>query len=252
MKGLEKKMRRKKIQNKENANRESAARIFLRCLLFAAFCLLPVCASGFQTSDLADETWNPAEALQAFLAENYPWEKIEVSNVHVTGDVPARLPDLITVERGPLGKGVFSFSYDNSRKTTVRADVRAFDFVVKSRRPFNKGYVLQDEDLYVSEMDINKIPKGAVKDPGAVIGKNLKRSVMADMVIAEEMVEKEQLVRKGRKVVLLIGAEGFSIAAAGETKEKGYVGTQIKAMNLSSKKEVRGVLIDENTVRVEL
>jgi len=52
--------------------------------------------------------------------------------------------------------------------------------------------------------------------------------------------------------VLLFNAHGFNISAAGETREKGYVGMAVKAINVSSKKEVRGVLIDERTVKVEL
>jgi flagella basal body P-ring formation protein FlgA len=159
---------------------------------------------------------------------------------------------VIAVEKGPLGKGVFSFIYDCARKVTVKADVRALDLIVKSKRSFKKGYVFQGDDVYLTEMDISKMPKSAVNDLEAIIGKPLKRSVLADMVIVEDMIETTQTVKKGKKIILLISAQGFSITAAGEIKEKGYVGTQVKAMNLSSKKEVRGVLIDENTVKVEL
>ena len=77
-------------------------------------------------------------------------------------------------------------------------------------------------------------------------------SVMANITLTENVVEKSQVVDKGKQVVLLFKARGFNISAAGETREKGYVGTAVKAINVSSKKEVRGVLIDERTVKVEL
>jgi len=191
-------------------------------------------------------------ALKVFLENNYPWEKIEVSNVRIAGNIPDQSPEQITVEKGPLGKGIFSFILDNSQKVIVKADVRALGPVVKSKRPFRKGYVLQDDDLYLSEMYVSKMPKSTVNDPEDVIGKPLKRSILADMVIVQEMVEKTQTVKKGSRVVLLISGQGFNISAIGEIKEKGYVGMQVRAKNLSSKKEVRGVLIDENTVKVEL
>jgi flagella basal body P-ring formation protein FlgA len=207
---------------------------------------------SFYPSETIADSWEPENVLQMFLKNNYPWEKIEVSNVRIAGHIPDKSPDLITVEKGPVGKGVFSFMLDDTQKVIVNADVRALDFVVKSKRPFKKGYVLQDEDIYLSEMDVSKMPKNALQHPEAVIGKSLQRSIMADMVIVEEMLEKNQVVKKGRKVVLIISSRGFNISATGELREKGYVGMQVKAMNLSSKKEVRGVLVDENTVRVEL
>lgn len=206
----------------------------------------------FCSSRIMADPLEPGNELQAFLENKYPWGKIEISNVHIVGNIQDKTPELITVEKGPVGKGVFSFIFDNTQKVIVTADVRALDPVVKSKRPYRKGYVLQDEDVYLSEMDIHKMPKSAIHDPETVVGRTLKRSILADMVIAEEMIEKSDVVKKGKRVVLLINGVGFNITAAGEIKEKGYIGTQVKAMNLSSKKEVRGVLIDENTVKVEL
>jgi len=214
------------------------------CALISVFCVL--CSLSYADS------WEPESALRIFLENNYPWERIEISNISFAGNVPDKSPDLITVVKGPVGKGVFAFIFDGDQKVIAKADIRVLDVVVKSRRPFSRGYVLQDDDLYLSEMDINRMPKSAVRDQETVIGKPLKRSVLADTVIVDNMVEKTPAVKKGRKVVLLISARGFSITAAGEIKEKGHVGTQVKAMNLSSKKEVRGVLVDENTIKVEL
>jgi flagella basal body P-ring formation protein FlgA len=221
--------------------------IFCICLLVIWVTLASSCIS----KSMADSS-GAENALKVFLENNYPWEKIEVSNVRFTGNMHDQSPEQITVEKGPLGKGIFSFMLENSQKVIVKADVRALGLVVKSMRPLRKGYVLQDDDLYLSEMYVSKMPKSAVKDPEDIIGKPLKRTILADMVIVEEMVEKTQIVKKGRRVVLLISGQGFNISAIGETKEKGYVGTQVRAVNLSSKKEVRGVLIDENTVKVEL
>lgn len=197
-------------------------------------------------------SWNPEEVLQQYLTDNYPWERIEISNVKVLGLIPDKAPETITVEKGPLGKGIFSFVFDDSRKIIVKADVRAFDQVVKSKWPFKKGYVLKTEDIYLSEVNIAKRPKNSVKDPEMIIGKLLNRSIIANISVTEDMVETLQTVDRGKKVILQIIAQGLNITALGETREKGYVGRPVKAINLSSKKEVIGVLIDEKTVKVEL
>ncbi|MBI5098505.1 MAG: flagellar basal body P-ring formation protein FlgA [Nitrospirae bacterium] len=231
----------KKYRSQESGVRRG---IFISCILTFAFCLLN--SAAFSSS------WDAKDVLQGFLADKYPWEKIEISNIKIIGAIPDKAPDTITVEKGPVGKAVFSFVFDNSQKVTAMAEVRAYDSIVKSKRPFKKGYVLSSDDLYLSEMDINKMPKSSVKDPETIIGKSLNRSIPANITLTEDMVEKSQVVDKGKQVVLLINAHGFNITAAGETREKGYVGKPVKATNLSSKKEVRGVLINERTVEVEL
>ena len=41
------------------------------------------------------------------------------------------------------------------------------------------------------------------------------------------------------------------IATSGETRENAYVDDVVKVVNLASKKTVTGILVDENTVRVD-
>jgi len=214
------------------------------CLLFTVCCLLSTAVMAV--------SWDPEEVLRQYLADNYPWARIEISGVKILGTIPDNAPNSIIVKKGPIGKGEFLFVFDDGEKMAVKADVRAFDNVVKSKRPFKKGYVLSNEDVYLSEMDIKKMPKSSVQDPEEIIGKPLRMSIMANITLTENVVEKSQVVDKGKQVVLLFNARGFNISAAGETREKGYVGTAVKAINVSSKKEVRGVLIDERTVKVEL
>ncbi|MBI4849279.1 MAG: flagellar basal body P-ring formation protein FlgA [Nitrospirae bacterium] len=223
---------------------EARSQTVFACLLCSVFCVLSSVVFAF--------SWSPEDTLKTFLRDNYPWETIEVRNIQVTGSVPDRTPDMIVVEKGPLGNGIFSYIFNDGQKVTVRADVRAFEKVIKSKRPFRKGYVLNEDDIYQSEVEINKMPQGAVRESETIIGKPLKVSTVANALITERMIEKEQVVKKGSRVALLINSQGINITAVGETKEKGYVGMQVRAINVSSRKEVRGVLINENTVRVEL
>jgi flagella basal body P-ring formation protein FlgA len=197
-------------------------------------------------------SWNPEDVLRSYLINNYPWEEIEISDVQVKGEIGNEAPEKIIVEKGPVGRAVFSFVFRNNKKITVRAKVRAFAWVVKSKRPFKKNYVIRDEDIYFAKMDIRKMPNGSVKDPKEISGKSLKRSIIANIPIVEGMVEMYQFVKRGKRVVLLINHGGLNITAAGKTREKGYVGKPVRAINLSSKKEIIGVLIDEKTVKVEL
>ncbi len=228
-------------------------RLHISCTLVTISCIVLVSCFFLLPSDLVvAASWNPESIIKMYVTKNYPWKEVEVTGVQVIGKVPVEVPEKINVEKGPIGKAVFSFLFKTDRRVMVKANVRAFDSVVKSRRPFKKGHVLRYQDIYVSGMDIRKMPKSSVKNPELIIGKSLKRSIIANIPIVEDMVEKSQLVKRGKMVMLMIRHKGLNITTAGKTKEKGYVGTTVRAMNLSSKKEVSGVLIDENTVKVEL
>jgi flagella basal body P-ring formation protein FlgA len=51
-------------------------------------------------------------------------------------------------------------------------------------------------------------------------------------------------------VTLVAESGGVRISTMGETRENAYIEDAVKVTNLSSKKTVTGILIDENTVRV--
>lgn len=192
------------------------------------------------------------DRLEMFLADKYPWDEIEVSDVLVLGDERDGQPERIVVEKGPLGSAVFSFEFHDNERMLVKARVRAFERVVKSNRPFRRQHVLQEDDIHTERMDIRRLPSGAVQSAGSLIGKSLKRSVASNITITESMIEKSEVVKRGTRVTLIIEQDGLEITAAGLTKEKGYVGMPVRTINISSKREVTGVLIDENTVRVEI
>lgn len=221
--------------------------------LMCALGVLVISSIILLTPSFADAaSWSPAKELRTYLMDHYPWEEIEVSSLQVSGKLSDEPPHRIIVEKGPLGRAVFSFIDRNNRKNIIRANVRAFGWVVKSKRPFQKGHIIEHEDIYLSRMDIRKMRRSSVKDPAEIAGKSLKRSISANIPIVEGMIEMSQTVARGERVVLLLSHNGMSISAAGETKEKGYVGMPVRVMNLSSKKEISGVLIDEKTVKVEL
>ena len=167
------------------------------------------------------------------------------------GELGEGQPEKIIVEKGPIGKAVFSF-YTSGNRVLVKANIKVYDWIVKSRRPFSKGHVFGEDDIYVEEMEIDKMPRSAVNKPDNIIGTYLKRSIAGNIPVVENMVEKYKAVKRGKMVELVIGNEGFSISVSGKTKEKGYVGKSVRAVNLSSKKVVTGILIDESTVKVKL
>lgn len=215
-------------------------------LAVAVFCvalLMPAFARA-ASPDLAD-------VLNEYLKEHYPWTEVEVSDLKVNGDTPPGAPLAVTVEKAPPGRTVFHIEYSHRRNLTVNALVKACDRIMISRNAFRKGHTLGKDDVYATCMDISRIPRGAVRDEDRVVGKPLTRSVVANMPLTDTMISETPLVKRGHRILLLASGSGLTIKAPGEIKQDAMVGDYVKAMNLLSKKVITGLLIDENTVRVE-
>lgn len=198
------------------------------------------------------DTRNLEDILERYIREHYPWPEVTITDLSVSGEIPKRHPAKIIIEKGLPGKTVFTLEFGDSGRLKAIANVKAFDRVVVSRRAFRKGRILQDDDVYVMLMDVRKIPAGAVRSIDQVSGKPLTRSVIANMPVVSGMLSETPVVKRGTRVTLLLEADSFTITTTGETKENSSVGKQVKAVNTASKRSVTGVLIDENTVRVEL
>lgn len=191
------------------------------------------------------------DTIKAYLKEHYPWAEIEVKDLSFDGSIPQGEVRRIYIDRRPLGRSLFTIQYANGGRLLVTANIKAFDWVVMSRAPLGKGYVLSKDDLYKALMDVTKIPRGAIRDTEEAIGKTLRRSIIANSPLTIEMLAEGIGVKKGSRVMIIAESPSFVITTVGELKENGYVGSTVKAINLASKKTIKGILINENTLRVD-
>jgi flagella basal body P-ring formation protein FlgA len=202
------------------------------------------------TTDATDASQVLGTSLRNYLKENYPWAETEIHELLVNQDFPEEAPERIMVKKGPPGRTIFVLGYKDGRSIPVNALVKAFDWVVMTRRAFKKGYTLQDEDLFMTLMDVSHLPKGAIQEADKAVGKSLTRSTTTNMPVVDSMIHESLPVKRGKRVILVAESLGFTITAVGEIKETSEVGRPVKAINLSSRKIVIGTLVDEDTVKV--
>jgi flagella basal body P-ring formation protein FlgA len=176
---------------------------------------------------------------------------VDISGLRLSAEKPAEEPSSITVEKTPPGNVVFRIDFPGNKSIRATAFVKVYDRVIMSRGAYRKGYVLKQQDMYPTLMESGRMPKSAVREEDRIIGKALVRSIIPNVPITDDMVSEIPLVKRGHKVVLSVEASGFSIKTMGETKQDASVGDYVKVVNLNSKKVVAGLLVDENTVRVE-
>ena len=237
----------KELRNRWTAHLKDRKKTFLVGFLFLVSSFLFILSSSVMAA-----LWNPEDLLKKYLKENYPWAEVQMDDVVWNGIMPENPPERIMVEKRLPGKALFLLEFEGGKKITAAATIKAFDRIVVSRGAFKKGYCLRKDDVYLTLMDVQRIPDGTVKDIDQVVGKPLTRSVIANMQLTSGMVSETPIVKRGQKVTLLVESENFKITAPGEIKANSSVGRAVKAVNLASKKIVTGLLIDENTVKVGL
>ena len=221
----------------------SAARSFL---VLCAVVLAITSPSAAHAGDTA-----PAEILRTYVLAHRPWADAEVRNLALSADPPAGGPSRIVVERGMPGRTVFAMEYGNGVTVKATADVAAFEEVVASARPLSRERALTEGDVCRVRMEVEKIPTGAITDLRAVVGKTLTRSIGANLPIIDRYLAGSPLVKRGGKVTLLVETGRIRITTTGEIRDNAYVNASVRAVNLASRNTVTGILIDENTVRVD-
>ena len=108
-----------------------------------------------------------------------------------------------------------------------------------------------ENDVHLVKKNLNLLPPDVLTDLKDVVGKRMTLSVNGQEMLRSSMVETPPLVKKGDRVLLIIDNSYFKITTFGEVKEDGRRGDWVKLMNISSKKEVSGRVVDAHTVQVE-
>jgi len=221
---------------------------------FARICLLTL--MGFLTLDclaISARTlsWEPREVVKKYLLTHYPWAEIEIMDLSTGDTLPNDPPKRIHLISGPLGRAVFSLVFKSGEKAIVHAHIRALDWVVTSRRPLKHHQVIQKEDIYLALTDVRRMPKGSLAHLEDVWGKTMNRSLGVNMPFSESLIGDIPLIKKGQRVTLVASAVGLKITTLGVAREDGFPGQQIRVVTLSSKRNIWGIPLDENCVRVD-
>ncbi|RPJ41847.1 MAG: flagellar basal body P-ring formation protein FlgA [Deltaproteobacteria bacterium] len=137
------------------------------------------------------------------------------------------------------------------QKLRVRVRVEIQGFVVAARTGLRRHQEIGENDVHLIKKNLSLLPPDVVTDLKNAVGKRLTLSVNGQEALRSSMVETPPLVKKGDRVILVIDHSYFKITTFGEVKEDGRRGEWIKLVNISSKKEVHGRVVDAHTVQVE-
>jgi flagella basal body P-ring formation protein FlgA len=108
-----------------------------------------------------------------------------------------------------------------------------------------------EKDVQWVRKNIALLPSDIVTELKDVRGKRMTLALNRQEIFRTSMLENPPVVKKGDRVILLVENDLFKIITYGEVKEEGRKGDRIKLVNLSSKKEVCGRVLNFSTVQVD-
>ncbi|MCU0976195.1 MAG: flagellar basal body P-ring formation protein FlgA [Steroidobacteraceae bacterium] len=124
--------------------------------------------------------------------------------------------------------------------------------VVVAARPLPLGVALAAEDLVLAERDLHALPRGYYTRIEDAVGLEVGRAIGAGEALTPAVARAGTVVRRGQQVILLARADGISVRMKGEALADGGVGHRVRVRNLSSAREVEGIVRSAGVVEVPM
>ena len=129
--------------------------------------------------------------------------------------------------------------------------VKAFGPAWVLRAPVAQGTVMTEDLAEQAEVDWAEDRSPVLAEPGLWVGQIATRTVMPGQTIRQSMVRAPLAFQAGTQVRVVAQGPGFSVSSAAQALSAGVVG-QPARVRIESGRILSGVVLDANTVRVDL
>jgi len=132
----------------------------------------------------------------------------------------------------------------------VKAEIRVFDNVVVSSAPMARHDWVDGQNVRLARRDISSLASRPYKTIDEITGQQTAHAIEVNEILTQKSLERPTLVRRGSPVTLLYETRTLRVESPGLVIEGGKIGDMIQVKNPNSGKLMRGIVIDERTVRV--
>lgn len=134
----------------------------------------------------------------------------------------------------------------------VPAQVSLFQEVLVVTRPLGRHSLIKPTDLAMLERDVGLLGNAYLTDPQQVAGMRLRRQINVDTVLSPQMLEQDEVIKRGDKVVISAANTQVSVRMSGEAMESGNTGSQISVRNIRSGRVVKARVMGPGHVEVAM
>lgn len=123
--------------------------------------------------------------------------------------------------------------------------------IMVTSRAVKKGDVLSSQDYNVIRQRSSRLPVGAALSADEVNGRPVRMNLAEGVVVKRDHVLPSGHVSRGQKVKIEIESGSIIVTAPGVLRRGGMVGNMVKVYCDTSKREIQGMLIAPDLVRVK-
>ena len=147
---------------------------------------------------------------------------------------------------------IVKLSDKNTKNLVVEVSFDMLTDVFITARAMNKGTVLTTEDFFTAKHKGSKLSAGTIMKKKDFEGKMLKGGIGQGVVLRADHLTSDLTVKRGQKVEVKIEGGNLVIATKGVLKSDTVIGGVARVMCDVSRKEVNGILVNTNTVKVKI
>jgi len=136
-------------------------------------------------------------------------------------------------------------------KIFLRTKVSVFDRIVVAKKRLKRGDLISSAEAGIEERDVAVLNPGIIKDMGIVNGKEAKTFIPNGNPVYDWMIKDRPLVKKTERVKINATSDSIVVGSVGQSLEDGNMGSEIKVKNLSSGKELIGVVTGTGEVTIK-
>lgn len=130
------------------------------------------------------------------------------------------------------------------------ATVHVFDQVLVARRFLPKRTLLSTADLRSERRDLSTLLGDYETVPEQLIGKQLRRALMAGAVISPQAVKTIPVIQRGDTITIISRYSGMEVSSTGIALNAAELGERVRIRNTSTKRIVEGTAIDSRRAEI--
>jgi flagella basal body P-ring formation protein FlgA len=229
------------------------------CLLLTAYCLLFAGIASAAKGDFMDTVKQAVlKELKSSISEDVElyglriikgMDAVDKLNYYTVSEV------VMTGYNGRNRVNFMVYLMDKKKekeRIIVEASYDVLMDVFITARPLAKGETLTDEDFYVVKQKSSRLPAGAILNKDDIKGKILKTNIGHGIVIRSDYLTNQLSIKRGQKINVVLEGNNVAITTQGVLRNDASVGGVAKVLCDATKKEVSGILISADTVRVKI
>ncbi len=137
-------------------------------------------------------------------------------------------------------------------KIFVSAQIKQYEQVWIANSAISRGTLLDDQNIRVEKREISVTHSEYFNVDRSPVGLKAKRPLRKGMIIPVIALEKPMAIQRGDRVVVIARIGGLEIRTAATALSSGAEGDRIKVKNLSSNKELEGILSKNSVVYLNI